>query len=120
MGLAYLFARSADTIADTGSVNQEVRLDCLGKLKAQFGQEGIHQPDISSIQSLIVPQQSNPSERILIEELGHCFSLYQQLNRQDQSLIANLLATLIEGMEFDQARFPKQFDGEVHRPPFHE
>ena len=36
IGLAYLLARAADTIADTGQLDQPTRLACLGRLKSQF------------------------------------------------------------------------------------
>ena len=39
IGLAYLFARSADTIADTGELDDAVRLQCLQQLKRQLGKE---------------------------------------------------------------------------------
>lgn len=113
IGLAYLFARAADTIADTGQIDQEVRLDCLRRLKAQFAIDEVKVQDITGIQALIAPHQPNPSEQRLMEELGHCFSLYQQLDRQDQTLIASLLPTLIEGMEFDQVRFQGNGRGDV-------
>jgi len=113
VGLAYLFARAADTIADTGQLDQETRLACLGRLKAQFVNGEVNSQDIRAIRTLIAPHQPNPSEQILIEELEHCFSLYQQLNPQDQISIASLLPTLIEGMEFDQVQFPEHARGEV-------
>ena len=36
VSLAYLFARAADTIADTELIDRPRRLDLLGQLKAQF------------------------------------------------------------------------------------
>jgi farnesyl-diphosphate farnesyltransferase len=113
VGLAYLFARSADTIADSGQVDQKTRLDCLGLLKAQFLKVEVNDQDIRAIQTVIAPTQSESNEQRLIEELGHCFSLYRQLHREDQKLIAGLLPTLIEGMEFDQMRFQGHSKGEV-------
>ncbi|MDX1410918.1 MAG: phytoene/squalene synthase family protein [Nitrospirales bacterium] len=117
VGLAYLFARAADTIADTGQLDPKNRLDCLGRLKAQFVKGNVNSQDISTIRTLVAPNQPNPHERLLIEELEQCFSLYQQLNPQDQTRIANLLPTLIEGMEFDQVRFQEQAKGEVYALP---
>ncbi len=117
VGLAYLFARAADTIADTGQLDQKTRLDCLGRLKAQFVKGNVNSQDITTIRTFVAPHQPNPHERILIEELEQCFSLFQQLNPQDQIRIANLLPTLIEGMEFDQVQFQEQAKGEVYALP---
>jgi farnesyl-diphosphate farnesyltransferase len=113
IGLAYLFARAADTIADTGQLDQKTRLDCLSRLKAQFVKGHVNSQEITAIRTLVAPNQPNPHERILIEELVQCFSLYQQLNPQDQTRIANLLPTLIEGMEFDQVQFQDHAKGKV-------
>ena len=113
VGLAYLFARAADTIADTGQLDQTTRIDCLRRLKAQFVNESVNEQAIKEIQALVAPQQQNPSERLLLEELAHCFTLYQQLIHEDQARIANLLPILIEGMEFDQMHFPEKPSGEV-------
>ena len=49
----------------------------------------------------------------MIQELEHCFGLYQQFSLQDQTRIAKLLPTLIEGMEFDQEQFQEPIKGEV-------
>ena len=53
------------------------------------------------------------AKQLLLEELTHCFTLYQQLIPEDQARIATLLPTLIEGMEFDQMQFPEKPSGEV-------
>ncbi|MGB0911435.1 MAG: phytoene/squalene synthase family protein [Nitrospirales bacterium] len=117
VGLAYLFARAADTVADTGDLGHESRLHCLQRLKAQFTDTQTETSDMQSIQSLVVPSQENPSERVLLEELGHCFELYQTLSQEDQQLIAELLPTIIEGMEFDLVQFPQFSDGRLTSLP---
>ena len=105
VGLAYLFARAADSIADAGQLDQATRLDCLSRLKSQFLNRKVEVDDMTRITSLVAPHQTNPSERLLLEELEGCFSLYQRLEPHDQDRIAHLLPTLIEGMEFDQVQF---------------
>ena len=113
VGLAYLFARAADTIADTGQLDDQARIQCLGRLKTQFMQETVNSHDIQDIQSLVAPRQDNASERLLIEELQHCFFIYQKQIPDDKRLIARLLPTLIEGMEFDLEQFPEKPEGKV-------
>ncbi|GJL62177.1 MAG: phytoene synthase [Nitrospirales bacterium] len=117
VGLAYLFARAADTIADTGELNQETRLRCLQQFKAQFRHGQVHAADVQSIQALAASLQRDPSERILLEELPRCFLLYETLPGEDQQLIAELLPTIIEGMEFDLVQFPQQSDARVTALP---
>ena len=113
VGLAYLFARAADTIADTGQLDQRTRIECLRRLKSQFVQGSVNEQDIKEIQGLVAPRQDNPSEQLLLNELAHCFALYQRLIPEDQARIAQLLPTLIEGMEFDQVQFPETPNKEV-------
>jgi len=107
IGLAYLFARAADTIADTGELDDAVRLRCLLQLKRQLGKDVPEWGQIQAIQAQVITKQSNPDERRLLEKLEQCFRLYQGLNRLDQSRIAQVVSVLIGGMEFDLQQFPK-------------
>ncbi|WP_447971173.1 phytoene/squalene synthase family protein [Nitrospira sp. M1] len=117
VGLAYLFARAADTIADTGELDHETRLRCLRQFKEQFQRGEVEKADVQTIQALAISLQRNPSERVLLEELLRCFTLYETLSRDDQQRIAALLPTIIEGMEFDLVQFPQQSDGRVTSLP---
>ena len=114
IGLAYLFARAADTIADTGELDDAVRLQCLQQLKRQFGQEDPDWSLIQSIQAQVITKQPNPDERRLLEKLEQCFRLYQGFNSLDRSRIAQVVSVLIGGMEFDLQEFPKS-KGQVVR-----
>jgi farnesyl-diphosphate farnesyltransferase len=107
IGLAYLFARAADTIADTGELDDAVRLQCLQQLKRQFGKEAPEWSLIQSIQAQVITKQPNPDERRLLEKLEQCFRLYQGFNPLDRSRIAQVVSVLIGGMEFDLQQFPK-------------
>ncbi len=107
IGLAYLFARAADTIADTGELSDTVRVQCLQQLKRQFGQEAPDWHSIQNIQAQVITKQPNPDERRLLEKLEQCFRLYQGFNSWDRSQIAQVVTVLIGGMEFDLQQFPK-------------
>ena len=114
IGLAYLFARAADTIADTGELDDATRLGCLKQLKQQIGNP---EPDlrlIQQIQARVITKQRNPDERRLLEELDECFQLFRGFHLSDQSHIAQVLAVLIGGMEFDIHRFPKDGPRQVY------
>ena len=101
IGLAYLFARSADTIADTGELDDVVRLQCLQQLKRQLGKEVPEWKQIQTIQAQVISKQSNPDERRLLENLDECFRLYLGFKPLDRSQIAQVVSVLIAGMEFD-------------------
>ncbi len=114
IGLAYLFARAADTIADTGDLDDVVRLQCLQELKQQFGSETPVWSDIQNIQEQLIPKLTNPDERRLLEKLEQCFQIYLRLSCTDQSEIAHVVSVLIGGMEFDLQQFPKSRKQVVH------
>ncbi len=114
IGLAYLFARAADTIADTGDVDDVVRLQCLQQLKQQFGNEALVWSDIQNIQEQVIPQLTNPDEQRLLEQLEQCFHMYLRLSHADQSEIAQVVSVLIGGMEFDLKKFPINDEQSVH------
>lgn len=106
VGLAYLFARAADTIADAGQVDRSTRAELLGQLKLQFVQEACNHEDVKTIQAVTAPQQEHPGERILLEHLDRCFRVYENLAPDDRSEIRHVLPILISGMEMDLERFP--------------
>ncbi len=107
IGLAYLFARSADTIADTGDLDDRVRLQCLQELKRQLRKDDPEWSPIQKIQAQVITKQSNPDERRLLENLEQCFRLYLGFNHLDRAHIAQVVSVLIGGMEFDLHQFPK-------------
>ncbi len=106
VSLGYLFARAADTIADTELIDRSRRLDLLGQLKAQFVSDQIAWTQVQEIQQAVGPAQQNPSERILLERLEDCFRLLQVFSPDDRRRIQRLMTTLTQGMEMDLAVFP--------------
>lgn len=55
VSLAYLFARAADTIADTELIDRSHRLDLLSLLKRQFASDQIAWTQIREIQRAVGP-----------------------------------------------------------------
>ena len=60
VGLAYLFARAADTIADTGQVDRNVRVTFLHRFKRQFVRDHLDWDEIEAIQAMLAPRQNHP------------------------------------------------------------
>ena len=108
IGLAYLFARAADTIADTGDLDDAVRLQCLQELNRQIGKDYPEWRHIQNIQAQVITKQSNPDEQRLLERLEQCFRIYLGFNHFDRERIAHVVSVLIGGMEFDLQRFPQK------------
>lgn len=108
IGLGYLFARAADTIADTDLIDRARRLEYLSQLKAQFVSEQISWSQIRDIQQAMGPLQQDSSERVLLERLEDCFRLFQECSPEDRRRVRRLMTTLTQGMEMDLSRFPGQ------------
>jgi farnesyl-diphosphate farnesyltransferase len=106
MGLAYLFARAADTIADTDLIGREQRLHHLNMFRAQFSGDDVQPQAVQAIQAGLLPHQTDSAERVLLERLPDCFALYRQFDHGDRERISWLMEVLPKGMEMDLTRFP--------------
>lgn len=105
MGLAYLFARAADTIADTDLIGREERLRYLNQFRAQFTDGEVQRKDVQAIQTALVAHQMDSAERVLLQRLDECLALYDQLDPDDQERIRWLMGVLPDGMTMDLTRF---------------
>lgn len=105
IGLAYLFARAADTIADTDLIAPETRLLYLTRFQAQFQGDRIHWPDVTTLQTAVSPHQADSAERALLEHLDRCFQILEACSPDDRRRIRALLSTLTRGMEMDLTLF---------------
>ena len=108
VGLAYLFARAADTIADTDLIDRTCRLEFLSLLKAQFAGDHVNGQQVGRIQQVVAPLQAESSERVLLERLDECFLLLAACVPEDRRRIQWLMTTLTQGMEMDLTVFPGQ------------
>jgi farnesyl-diphosphate farnesyltransferase len=108
VSLAYLFARAADTIADTELIDRPRRLDLLSQLKGQFVSDQIAWAQIQAIQQAVGPLQQDSAERVLLERLEDCFQLFLDFSQDDRRRVQRLMTTLTQGMEMDLSVFPGQ------------
>lgn len=101
ISLAYLLARTTDTIADTELISVERRLEALEKLRARIlgaSNEPLHFGELTQKQSL-------PAEKILLERCEDSFALLSQFSKEDQQRIRDVLNTITGGQELDLKRF---------------
>ena len=111
IGLASLFARAADTIADTRLIERRARIVHLEALAEELtlAQAG----RIAAIVEAAAGPQSLPAERRLLERLPAIFAAYRALAAADQARVRRLLATIIEGMTEDLRIFPGEDEGKL-------
>ena len=119
MGLAYLFCRAADTIADTRILPHHERLRALHAFRTQFQKDSLLRVGIDPLQQMLQPRLPHGSEgeRQLLYLLHDCFRLYSRLPSGDQCLIRNLVLTLTQGMEMDLACFPGDTPADLRALP---
>ncbi len=111
IGLAYLFARAADTIADTALLSAADRLRLLEQFRSLF-----HRYDgalLPVLRGALVGPQHIPAERQLLSALDECFGVFQICTQDDQARISRLLLTLTQGMVMDLTTFPPEHEGGV-------
>ena len=112
VGLAYLIARAADTIADTRLLAPSERLRCLLEFRAQV--EGPATARVlQEIGLSLRDKQSTVDERQLLTSLPEAFALLEALPEADRSRVRSVVVTLTRGMEFDLTRFPPEDSGRI-------
>jgi farnesyl-diphosphate farnesyltransferase len=104
LGVAYLVARAADTVADTRIVPRLDRLRHLDLLRSQI--DAPASPCLAEIASALSGPQRIPAERELLLQLPACYAALAELPEADRTRIRWVLLLLIEGMQADLRAFP--------------
>lgn len=111
ISLAYLLARTADTIADTASVSAEVRLDCLERYRALVRGDSAVESLASTLREQFCPQQSDDAERRLMEKFADGIAWLRTMKPTPLAAIQSVLEHIIDGQMLDIRRFPS--DGQL-------
>src|SRR5260370_16010285 len=101
VGLAYLLARTSDTIADTELVPLDGRLQALQDLRNRL----LGQSDGPLELREMATRQAAVAERTLLEECETSLALLQRLAPPDLKLVREVLDTITSGQELDLRRF---------------
>jgi farnesyl-diphosphate farnesyltransferase len=101
IGLAYLLARTSDTIADTAIVPVEKRLEALAFFRERIAGTNRTLLDFGGF----VAQQGTPAERVLLEKCESSLALLEQLGPEDLELVRVVLHVITSGQELDLRRF---------------
>ena len=118
VGLAYLLARAADTIADTTIVGIPRRHQALLQLRDCVGEACQGRPatlpelgDLAKARETTVGE-GTPAERALLESISELLDGLRKLDREDGLRIGKLLDTITHGQETDLLLF-NGFPGQV-------
>ena len=111
IALAYLFARAADTIADSRIIERRARIVHLEALGLELMAPAPGR--VAAIVDAAAGSQSLPAERRLLERLPEAFAAYRALAADDRERVRRLLATIVEGMTQDLSVFPGEDEGKL-------
>ena len=101
ISLAYLLARTTDTIADTGLVPLQQRLETLDALRKRI--LGSSQAPVSLGE--LARHQGSDGERLLLESCEQTLQLLEGLDVKDLGYVREVLAIITSGQELDLRRF---------------
>ncbi len=101
IGLAYLLARTTDTIADTELVSVQGRLEALEALRRRILGATSDALDFGRL----AQGCALPAERILLERAEEALRLLDQLPEADRRLVREVLRVIMSGQELDLKRF---------------
>ena len=104
IALAYLLARTTDTVADTSQISGSVRMETLKLLST--GIQGTASRDVvAELVAGFVPLQENTSERQLLESLPDCLAWLDRMGHADRNDIRLVLEKIMRGQMLDLQRF---------------
>ncbi len=112
IGLAYLLARAADTLADSTILPPQQRLAALQLFQQQLG-GAINAVALAEIDAQLLGKLKNLDEALLLQQLPQIFALLEQQSTADRGRIENVVTTLTGGMIYDLTTFPLEESGEV-------
>jgi len=103
IGLAYLLARTTDSIADTEIVPIEQRLSALQELR-----ERILGPNPAKLNfGELARHQASAAEKLLLEKVEDGLAALRSFTSDDQKLVRSVLDTITSGQGLDLKRFAR-------------
>ena len=108
VALAYLLARTSDTVADSAGAPPEVRLELLHQMGEAVRARG-PLPDFTAL----IPLVPDPAERVLLEQAGALWALLEATPPEDREEIAWVLEEILRGQKLDLTRFGQGTTGDI-------
>jgi farnesyl-diphosphate farnesyltransferase len=104
IALAYLLARTTDTVADTTGISVTVRTETL-KMLSNGIQGRVSREVVVNLIASFVPLQQNPAERRLLRSLPDCLEWLEHVEAADRNDIRIVLEKITCGQMLDLERF---------------
>ena len=104
IALAYLLARTTDTVADTTGISGSVRIETLKMLSDGIQGKASREVVVDLI-GAFVPLQVNQSEQQLLESSGDCLAWLERIEEADRADIRVVLEKITRGQMLDLQRF---------------
>jgi farnesyl-diphosphate farnesyltransferase len=104
IGLAYLLARTTDTVADTAQISGNARMETL-KLLSNSIQGTASRDAVAQLIASFVSLQENASERRLLESLRHSLACLEGMEHADRNDVRLVLEKITRGQMLDLQRF---------------
>jgi farnesyl-diphosphate farnesyltransferase len=101
IGLAYLLARTTDTVADTELIPVAQRLEALGRLRERLLGRSATPVDFGAL----AQRQASPDEAALLRRNEEAAQSLDQLAEADRARVRRVLEIIISGQELDLKRF---------------
>jgi farnesyl-diphosphate farnesyltransferase len=104
IALAYLLARTTDTVADTPRISGTLRVETLQTLSKAIQGKASRSVVVDLVASF-APLQQHAAERTLVESLPDCLESLEHLEMADRNEIRALLEKITQGQMLDLHRF---------------
>lgn len=110
IALGYLLARLTDTIADSGNIEPNRRLEHLQELQHCLAIDGSSEVSSLDLRQLAdaTPHQG---EKTLLSLAPEIFAWFDRCSEIDQALVSGVLATILRGQIWDLEFFNQSHDG---------
>src|SRR5947207_15285944 len=104
VALAYLLARTTDTVADTPRISGTLRVETLQTLSKAIQGKASRSIVVDLVASF-APLQQDAAERTLVESLPDCLESLEHLEMADRNEIRALLEKITQGQMLALHRF---------------
>jgi farnesyl-diphosphate farnesyltransferase len=111
LSIAYLLARASDTIADTGLVQVQKRMEALLQLRTCIEESAagrsVALPEFGELAEARNEREGEGStaERILLQNLKQVLETFRGFAERDRRMVCDCLLTITHGQELDLIRF---------------